>query len=303
MQKVELSDDEDNDDEEESENDEITMKNKPLDPRAGRVNVDLPQVPFNPQQIADLLKQYKFVPSSTTKTRRQIERLISEFSDLAAGNMPLGVKEVRIPHPKSAETNPKLAAQRLVEFEDELYADTKGRLKRKNNKKIITNNIEHISEDDDVFLEENIIKKPKINQNDSEVVSEIEFCDKAEDKIVENKRKKMKNIVKKSDNSTSIVKKKSLKEKTVLKKESLKKEMKIKSKKCKTKKLGNIKESLKSALMDGIDDFADFKKASMPLIKKKKVKQIDAKPEEIPIAKNSIIRNAIKKITNTVRKL
>lgn len=81
MDKIEVSDEEieDNDDiEEENSFQNQCNTNKPLDPRAGRVDVELPQLPFNPKKIAEVLAQYKFHPSSTARSRRQLRRLINE---------------------------------------------------------------------------------------------------------------------------------------------------------------------------------------------------------------------------------
>lgn len=83
MERIEVSDEEtdDNDVVEEEQCPEEQAKHnieKPLDPRAGRVNVELPQIPFSAKKIATLLAQYKFHPLSTTKSRRQLRRLIKE---------------------------------------------------------------------------------------------------------------------------------------------------------------------------------------------------------------------------------
>lgn len=51
---------------------------KPLDPRAGHVDVELPQVTFDAQEIAGLLEEYKFHRTSTTKGRMRVARLIEE---------------------------------------------------------------------------------------------------------------------------------------------------------------------------------------------------------------------------------
>ena len=82
MQKVEVSDVEENSD---NENKQLSKKmqsemiEKPLDPRAGRVNVELLQIPFDAPSIIKLLKQYRFHWQSTSKSRRQISRLITEY--------------------------------------------------------------------------------------------------------------------------------------------------------------------------------------------------------------------------------
>lgn len=76
IEKVEISDDEASCNEEVSEDDDGS--NQPLDPRAGRVNVELPQLPIDAQEIADLFMKNRFHPSSTAKSRRQIIRLHRE---------------------------------------------------------------------------------------------------------------------------------------------------------------------------------------------------------------------------------
>ena len=82
MEKIELSDGEiDNIGEEKGflENQMKCNTEKPLDPRAGNVDVELSQIPFDPKQISTLLNEYKFHPSTTTKSRRQLQHLIKEY--------------------------------------------------------------------------------------------------------------------------------------------------------------------------------------------------------------------------------
>lgn len=83
MEKIEISDTEENSDNEGKQFSETEMQDeleKPLDPRAGRVNVELPQIPFNAAKIAELLSTYKFHSSSTAKSRRQLLRLVDEYA-------------------------------------------------------------------------------------------------------------------------------------------------------------------------------------------------------------------------------
>lgn len=82
MQKIEISDTEENSDNEGKQFSETEMQNeieKSLDPRAGRVDVELPQIPFNAVKIIELLSMYKFHPLSTAKSRRQVLRLLDEY--------------------------------------------------------------------------------------------------------------------------------------------------------------------------------------------------------------------------------
>lgn len=80
MQKVKLDEDEmmsaDEEGDEVEESNDLTPGEKPLDPRAGRVDVELPQIKFNAIKIVEILNQYKFDPKSTTKSRKTIKDLI-----------------------------------------------------------------------------------------------------------------------------------------------------------------------------------------------------------------------------------
>lgn len=57
---------------------EKKTENKPLDPRAGRVDVDLPQIKFSCKEIIDMLEKCRFVEESTPKARKTIGRMINE---------------------------------------------------------------------------------------------------------------------------------------------------------------------------------------------------------------------------------
>jgi len=81
MQKIEI-DTEENIDIKSSHLLESEIQNKsekPLDPRAGRVDVQLPQIPFNAAEIVKMLSVHHFHPSSKTKSRRQLSRLLEEY--------------------------------------------------------------------------------------------------------------------------------------------------------------------------------------------------------------------------------
>ncbi|KYQ47017.1 Ribosomal RNA processing protein 1 like protein [Trachymyrmex zeteki] len=126
MQKVEISDIEEDTDNEGNQFSKTELENeieKSLDPRAGKVDVELSPIPFNAAKIAELLSTYKFHPSSTAKSRRQLLRLFNEFTELSQGKMPLGIKRVRKPNYQKKEMNSRKAALRLVKFEKDLISD------------------------------------------------------------------------------------------------------------------------------------------------------------------------------------
>lgn len=136
MQKVEISDTEENSDNEGKDSPEAETQNeieKPLDPRAGKVDVELPQIPVNAAKIVKLLSTYKFHPSSTAKSRRQLSRLLHEFTELSQGRMPIGIKRVHKVNRQRKEMDSRKGALRLIQFEKKLLSDNVNK-KRKRGK-------------------------------------------------------------------------------------------------------------------------------------------------------------------------
>ncbi|XP_011164266.1 ribosomal RNA processing protein 1 homolog [Solenopsis invicta] len=196
MQKEEISDTEENSDNEDKQLSETETQNeitneKPLDPRAGRVDVELPQIPFNAAKIAELLSTYKFHPSSTAKSRRQLVRLIHEFTELSQGRMPLGVKRVRKSTSQKKYMDSRKAAVRLVQFEKELLSDkpNKKRKRERNDSadRVSTNNSKNENSSDlefDTYIgadskskltaaTNKANKKRKIEKNDTAICDQV----------------------------------------------------------------------------------------------------------------------------------
>lgn len=74
MQKIKLDDDVKMSDEEDSEN---KNEEKSLDPRAGRVDVELPQIRFKAKYIVNALVECKFSKDGNSKSRRTIGELVN----------------------------------------------------------------------------------------------------------------------------------------------------------------------------------------------------------------------------------
>ncbi|KAG7204897.1 hypothetical protein KM043_005293 [Ampulex compressa] len=201
MERIEIPDNDDSKNDEEDnfmENGIKSKTNKALDPRAGRVDVELPQIPFNAQKIVELLSEYKFHPLSTSKARRQVLRLIKEFTELAQNRMPLGVKEVKVPRIEKKETNPKLAALRLLAFEHELYSDNKQVKKRKKKNTIIEDNFNKGTIP--TSSDENALEKVLIPRKNRKEDCKVNSCDQTEDMNLQldltiNSHKKKKRVV------------------------------------------------------------------------------------------------------------
>ncbi|XP_051168130.1 ribosomal RNA processing protein 1 homolog [Leptopilina boulardi] len=198
MKKVELSDSEtDLNNISHSSDEEIAAgpSDGPLDPRAGRVDVEIPQLPFDPQEITNLLLEYRFIPSSTTKSRRQIVRLAKEFTLMANGEMPIGVKEIQVPLKKKSIN--KKAALNLLQFEEELYLDSNKAL-RKRKRKNDDDDDDEDEDDEDEDEEETVSEIKSVNGKDKNLTTE---------KII-NKKHKMENTEASSSNVKSKKKEK-----------------------------------------------------------------------------------------------
>ncbi|XP_063898729.1 ribosomal RNA processing protein 1 homolog [Helicoverpa armigera] len=115
-------DDEQNDDENTDTEDESTSK--PLDPRAGRVDVELATLPVPASQLATLLRELLATASSTT--HRRVRICLQRFEQLARDEYPLRVQtddaEESAPplkHKKSAQSLQQLE-KKLLAASDEL---------------------------------------------------------------------------------------------------------------------------------------------------------------------------------------
>ncbi|CAD6227372.1 GSCOCG00006142001-RA-CDS [Cotesia congregata] len=272
MTKVEVDDQDENENEEDQNEDEdddddneeeTNSGENPLDPRAGRVDVELPQVPFDATQVVELLQQYKRLPSSIAKTRRLVKKLIEEFTNLSQGEMPIGVKTVEVFKKKPKDINPSKAAARFLAFEDKLYSDSKlRRLKKKKRKRalemetngIVDNAQNNEDEEEEVAVEKPKLKKQKIDTDEDEVTA------KSPEKAL--KKKKTKQIEELSNGDFT--------DKSKLKK-SIQSKSEIKSKKVKTNKLKSRRNSILSQMYDEIEDFSDFK-AGLQSKNKKQIK-------------------------------
>ncbi|KAF5284637.1 hypothetical protein FQR65_LT13468 [Abscondita terminalis] len=87
MEKMDNHDD--NNDSDESDDDE-----RALDPRAGSVHVDLPQLKVDTDSLLELINNYKFKKTSTTKGKKALTQLQRKFEKLAEGSFPLGITKV-----------------------------------------------------------------------------------------------------------------------------------------------------------------------------------------------------------------
>uniref|UniRef100_A0A2H1VAI4 SFRICE_007120 n=1 Tax=Spodoptera frugiperda TaxID=7108 RepID=A0A2H1VAI4_SPOFR len=114
-----VSDSEDDDEEQQNGDDDsvVEIGEKPLDPRAGRVDVELPSLPVPARELASILRGE--LARTHASTQRRVRICLERFEKLAANDYPL-----RLPLPVEEESappvKPKKAAHSLHALEKKL---------------------------------------------------------------------------------------------------------------------------------------------------------------------------------------
>ncbi|XP_050534990.1 ribosomal RNA processing protein 1 homolog [Daktulosphaira vitifoliae] len=76
--------------------DGIQNYDAPLDPRAGKVNVEIPRIKFNPKLIAHLLHKYINEIDCTRKSLVELTKLLKWFNRLKEGVLPFKPKDLKL---------------------------------------------------------------------------------------------------------------------------------------------------------------------------------------------------------------
>ncbi|KAG5323394.1 RRP1L protein, partial [Pseudoatta argentina] len=296
MQKVEISDVEENTDNKDKQFSEAEPENeieKLLDPRAGKVDIELPSIPFNAAKIAELLSTYKFHPSSTAKSRKQLLRLFDEFTELSQGKMPLGIKKVRKLNHQGKKMDLRKAALRLIKFEKDLVSDNVNKKrKRKENGKAVCDKTssDDLKNGNTLDLETNAIK-PENKLTDTTAKTELQDVDT--NVVPFKKRKKSDSTCNVSNTKSDVtVNKKKLQIDTSKKNKVTKKKLNKKSKKSIDK---NVEHKAKKAVISlvQITKTSDLNRhISISRISNKKVRLEETNNKPIT-KKESEIKNKI----------
>ncbi|CAG9861641.1 unnamed protein product [Phyllotreta striolata] len=212
MQKIKI--DKNSDDNEDDEENEDEPKEKPLDPRAGRVDVEIPQLNFKPQDVANALLEYKFEANTSNRSRAMIKTLAKQFTSLANGVYPLGIKKIQA---DANDLNIRKAAKELIKFEQKIMGkNAKKRKHDKENDVISENKRQKLSD----CNEKNQQKKKKKNRNKNQKASEETTTD------IEHSTIKTEMIEKKNKVKVGIEKKNKIR--TVKKSNEIKSKSKLK---------------------------------------------------------------------------
>lgn len=188
IQKVVLPDDEDDDDESE-EVPTISNENKPLDPRAGRVDVELPQIKFNSKDISETFLEFKTDSRTSKHTRHFLKLWADRFEKLHKGIYPLGIKRLeKNKQKKDVDMNVTKAAKKLIKFEQKLLARDRRENKRKRDNK--NNEDEPITKKRKVAQESKKTEKKSKRKDVGSLENEINKVEKKEFAKLKQKLKK-----------------------------------------------------------------------------------------------------------------
>ncbi|XP_037049096.1 ribosomal RNA processing protein 1 homolog isoform X2 [Bradysia coprophila] len=111
-----------------------------MDPRAGRVDVVVPEIPFDPEDIIKKLEQYKNGPCTNVKSRKTIRKIIDRYTTFATGKFPLGIQNMKINETPIDMPNIEDKAQEMIDFETELHQPSRDikKLNKKKRKKVLS---------------------------------------------------------------------------------------------------------------------------------------------------------------------
>lgn len=134
---------EDIDEEEASEDEEIedaqeadvdSSEQKLLDPRAGCVDVVIPELPVDVQPFIDEIEKLQFDDITNRKSRKVMREILQKFKTFQTGEFPLGVKKMPRAKLQPLESLVEEKVKELDKFEDELMSTTR-QLKQMSKKK------------------------------------------------------------------------------------------------------------------------------------------------------------------------
>ncbi|CAI6343654.1 unnamed protein product [Macrosiphum euphorbiae] len=79
-----------------ADDDQNEVNDKPLDPRAGNVSVEIPRIKFNPKDVAKVLNRYVTEVDCTRKCLLEITKLIKWYNRLGDGILPYKPKDLKL---------------------------------------------------------------------------------------------------------------------------------------------------------------------------------------------------------------
>lgn len=210
-------DDEEEDDGDGDETEETAEQKGALDPRAGRVDVSMPEIKFNPLQIVRILEEMKYKKFTNTRNRKCIDRIVSTFTNFSGGTFPLGIQRLKVKRDELELPDSDDKAVELMEFEESLYGEQRElkKMNKRKRKKVLSNPSLY-----DEFQETVKSKKPRLSLNSSSVWNEEDIEEEQNYSVEplpkkvakEPKRKSVSSGFTETDQEPAALKKKQLKQ-------------------------------------------------------------------------------------------
>lgn len=134
-----------------------------MDPRAGRVDVVMPEIKFNPNEIANQLEDLKYKKFTRVRNRKCIDRIITTYRKFSNGIFPIGIQKLKVNLDELEKPDVHDKALELLEFENELYGEQRElkMMTKRKRKRIVNNGILY----DEFQAKSNKIAKIKQNVN------------------------------------------------------------------------------------------------------------------------------------------
>ncbi|KAL1501616.1 hypothetical protein ABEB36_006913 [Hypothenemus hampei] len=171
----------------ETDNDTV-LQEKPLDPRAGRVNVELPEILFDAKELSELLLATKSDSRTNKNTRNHLTIWSQRFLQLHNGVYPLGLKRLEPKKRKNTDVDMNIskAAKRLIKFEQKLLGKNGKNKKKRENKQ----DLDAIPEAPKAKKQK--LMKPHLNNNVNFEKSDVTSGNLNQNKSLTKKQKKKK---------------------------------------------------------------------------------------------------------------
>lgn len=180
------------DEEEEEVEDKEQPETTSLDPRAGNIDVVMPELPLNADCVLDELQIMLRTQEYNSKRRKGLRRLLHIFETYAGGEFPLGVRNM--PKPEGI-TLAEMVEQKIAdadEFEEENFGTGRNlkKLTKSKRKRLLSSiNFEEVEEDglDKVLakamspkLQKQVKRNAKVRSsiNNAWVVEKVNDCNK-----------------------------------------------------------------------------------------------------------------------------
>lgn len=154
-----------------------TESKSALDPRAGRVDVVMPEIKFDPLEIVSQLEDLKYKKFTRVRNRKCIDRIVTTYKKFAGGVFPIGIQKIKIDRDELQVPDIEEKATELIEFENELYGKQRElkKINKRKRKKIVSdqalfdefqaksNKIAKIKQDANVWKEEDITEENAVD--------------------------------------------------------------------------------------------------------------------------------------------